>query len=46
VSKQEVGISIRVEWKKSLVKLINNSWRKHKRNHEREGSDTESCWFT
>jgi hypothetical protein len=32
-----------------LVKLINNSWRKRKRNHESEGvciSDTESCWFT
>jgi hypothetical protein len=31
------------------VKLINNSRRKHKRNHEREGvciSDTKSCWFT
>ena len=33
----------------SYVKLNNNSWRKHERNHEREGvckSDTKSCWFT
>jgi hypothetical protein len=32
-----------------VVKRINNSWRKHQRNHEREGvciSDTKSCWFT